>query len=127
MSNTRHLSLAEMKAAKLRALVRATATCKKEMKKMEKGMEGASSLAPMVVGKGVPKRKADGKDECPSRKPSVTLREKKPSPPKPSHEAGKGLMTSKSPVTQGTRRLLTHKGYTIEIVESIIKEIDVNP
>ena len=127
MSNTRHLSLVEMKAAKLRALVRATATCKKEMKKMEKGMEGASLLAPMAIGNGVPKRKADGKDDCPSRKPSVTPGEKKSSPPKPNHGAGKGLMTSTSLVTQGTHRLLTHKGYTIEIVESIIKETDVDP
>ena len=31
-----------------------------------------------------------------------------------------------SPVTQGTRRLLTHKGYTVEMVELIIKETNVD-
>ena len=65
-------------------------------------------LAPKVVRKGAPKRKANEKDDRPSKKVSVTLGEKQPkklSPPKPSHGAGKGL------VTQGTRCLLTHKGY----------------
>ena len=40
---------------------------------------------------------------------------------------GKGLMTSMSPVTQGIRHLLTHKGYVVEMVESIIKETNVDP
>ena len=35
-------------------------------------------------------------------------------------------MTSMGPVTEGNRRLLTHKGYTVEMVESIIKETDVD-
>ena len=51
-----------------------TTTHKKEEK--EKGKEGASLLAPKVIKKGAPKRKADGKDDRPSKKVLVTLREK---------------------------------------------------
>ena len=40
---------------------------------------------------------------------------------------GKGLMTSTGLVTQGTRHLLMHKGYVVEMVESIIKETNVDP
>ena len=40
-------------------------------KKEEK--EGASLSAPKVVGKGVPKRKAEGKDDRPLTKGTVTL------------------------------------------------------
>ena len=36
-------------------------------------------------------------------------------------------MTSTGHITQGTRCLLTHKGYAIEMVESIIKETNVDP
>ena len=85
------------------ALVRESAVvCKKEEEKKEKGKEGASSSTPKVVGKGSFKRKNGGKDDCPSKKASVTLREKqpkKPSPPMPSHGTGKGLMMSLGPVT----------------------------
>uniref|UniRef100_A0A7N2MDM9 Uncharacterized protein n=1 Tax=Quercus lobata TaxID=97700 RepID=A0A7N2MDM9_QUELO len=59
-----------------------------------------SCCPPKVVGKGVPKRKTEGKDDYPSKKPSVTLGEKqskKSSPPKSSHGTGKGLMTSSGP------------------------------
>ena len=69
---------------------------------------------PKVVKKGAPKRKVDGKDDHLFKIVSVTLGEKLPkklSPPKPSHGASKGLMTTPGPVTQGTHRLLTHKGY----------------
>ena len=99
-------------------------------KKVEKGKEGASSSALKVVGKGPPKRKADGKDDRPSKKVSITLGEKhpkKPSHPKPGHGVGKGLMTSSGPVTEGARLLLTHKGYAVEMVESIIKQTDMDP
>ena len=110
--------------------MRATATRKKEEENREKGKEGTSSSAPKAVGKGAPKTKADEKDDRPSKKLSVTPREKqpkRPSPPKSSHGTGKGLMTSTGPVPQGTRCLLTHKGYAVEMVESIIKETDVDP
>ena len=73
MFNARPLSFIEMEAARIRALVKAsTATCKKE----EKGKEGASLSAPKVIEKGAPKRKADGKDDLPFKKASITPREK---------------------------------------------------
>ena len=31
------------------------------------------------------------------------------------------------PITQGTRHILTHKGYAVEMVESIIKETNLDP
>ena len=76
-------------------------------------------------------RKGDRKDDCLSKKVSVTSGEKppkKPSPPKSKHGAGKGLMTMSSPVTQDPkRRLLTYKDYALEMIESIIKDKDVDP
>ena len=129
---TRPLSLVEMDAARQRVLVRASAAGrKKEEERKEKGKERASLLAPKAVGKGAPKRKTDKKDDDhPSKKQLVTPGEKqskKSSPPKLSHGTGKGLMTSSGPITKGTHRLLTHKGYAVEIVESIIKETNVDP
>lgn len=100
------------------------------LKKQEKGKEGVSSSAPKVVEKEAPKRRADGKDYRPSKEVTVTPGEKHPkklSPLKPSHGVGKGLITSLSPVTEGAHRLLMHKGYTVEMVESIIKQTDVEP
>ncbi|XP_075671011.1 uncharacterized protein LOC142640690 [Castanea sativa] len=120
-----------MEAARMRASVRASATArKKEEEKKEKGKEGASSSAPKVIGKGAPRRKTNGKDDRPSKKACVTSGEKqpkKPLPPKLSHGSGKGLMTSSDPITQGTHCLLTHKIYAVEMVESIIKETNVDP
>lgn len=55
---------------------------------------------------------------------------KQPSPSKPSHEVGKGLMIGKEkgPVIPGTvHRLLTHKNHAVEMVDLIIKEIDLDP
>ena len=60
-----------------------------------------SSSAPKAVRKGTHKRKVDGKDDHPPKKPSVTVGEKslkKPTPPKTSHDVGKGLMTSSGPI-----------------------------
>lgn len=75
------------------------------------------------------KWKVDGKDDRPSKKMSITPGEglpKKPSPPK--HRAGKGLITTSGLVIQETDYcLLTHKDYTVEIMESIIKDKDVDP
>ena len=104
-----------------------------QKKKEENKLKGdeASSSAPKAVGKGVHKRKADGKDDCPPKKPSVTIWDKslkKLMPPKTSHDVGKGLMMSSGPVAQGLDcRLLTHRDYTIEMVGSIIKDKDVYP
>ena len=52
--------------------MKAVATRRKEEEKKVKGKEGASLLAPKVVGQGAPKRKADGKDDCLSKKVTVT-------------------------------------------------------
>ena len=96
-----------------------------------KGKEKASSSAPKAVGKKVPKRKADGKDNRPSKKVTITPGDrllKKPSPPKLSHRADKGLMMMLGHVTQGPNYcLFTHKDYAVKMVESIIKDKDVDP
>jgi len=114
-----------MEAARQR--VRVAAARKKE--KERKAKEGASSSAPKAVAKGSAKRKADGKDDRPSKKATVTPRNEhvKRSPPKSSRGVGKGVMTSSGPVIEGPRRLLTHKDYAIEGVESFIKLTDVEP
>ena len=82
-------------------MVRALATVCKQREK-----EGASSLASMGINKGTSKRKNDGKDDRSLKKgpgvPVVDIQPKQPSPPKPSHGAGKGLMMSVGLVTQGT-------------------------
>ena len=87
--------------------------------------------ASKAVTKGVAKRKGDGKDDRPSKKASVALGEKlpmKPSPPQPKYGAGKGLMTTSGPVVQDSNRhLLTHKDYALEMMESIIRDKDVDP
>ena len=101
----------------------------KKREEKAKGKKGASSLAPKAVGKWAPKRKADRKDDCPSKKVSTTSGEglpKKSLPPK--HGVGKGLMMTSGPVTQELDcRLLTHKDYTVEMMGSIIKDKDVDP
>ena len=93
--------------------------------------DGASSSAPKVVGKGVHKRKADGKDDHPSKKPFVTIWDKslkKLMPPMTGHGVGKGLMMSLGLVAYRLDLcLLTHKDYTIEMVGSIIRDKDVDP
>ena len=115
-----------MEATKHRALVRALAAVRKQKEK-----EGASLSTPKDVTKGSSKRKSDGKDDRPFKKGPVIPtgdKPKKSSPLKPSHGVGKGLMTSTSLVTQGSvRRLLTHKEHAIEVIESIIKDTDMDP
>ena len=86
-----------MDAARQRALVRASATTRKQ-----KDKEGASSSAPKSINKGMPKRKSDGKDDRPFKKELGVLvvdkKHKQPSLPKPVHGVGKGLMTETNPV-----------------------------
>lgn len=108
--------------------VRAAAARKKEEKKA-KETEGGTSSAPKTVSK-VSKRKPDGKDDRPSKKATVTpgdVSPKRKSPLKPSHGAGKGVMTSSGPVIEGPRCLLTHKDYAIGEVGSFIKSTDIGP
>ena len=114
-----------MEAAKQR--VRAAAARKKEEEKA-KGNEGVSLSTPHSASKGSVKRKADGKDDPPSKKVAVTPRDmpSKGSSPKSSHDVGKGVMTSSGPIIEGPRCLLTHKDYAVEGVESLIKQTDLD-
>ena len=114
-----------MEAAKQR--VRATAACKKEEEKA-KGKEGVPSSTPHSASKGSVKRKANGKDDPPSKKVAVTPKDvpSKRSSPKSSHGARKGVMTSSGPVIEEPRCLLTHKDYAVEGVESLIKQTDLD-
>ena len=108
-----------MEAARIMVSVRVLAAARKKEEK-EKGKEGTSLSTAKVIRKGAPKRKVNGKNNCPSKKALVTLREKqpkKPLPPKPSHGASKGLMTASGPIAQGTRRLLMHKGWLNQSLE----------
>ncbi|XP_050259054.1 uncharacterized protein LOC126704055 [Quercus robur] len=113
-----------MEAAKQR--VRAAAARKKEEEKA-KGKDGAST--PHSSLKGSIKRKSDGKDDPPSKKVAVTPTDvpSQKSPPKLSHGAGKGVMTSSGPVIEGPRCLLTHKDHAVESLESLIKQTDLDP
>ena len=115
-----------MESAKQR--IRAAAAHQKEERKAKEA-GGEASSTPKAVAK-VAKRKPDGIDSRPSKKTAVspgdeTLKEK--SPPKPSHGAGKGVMTSTGPVSEGPCRLLTHKEYVVGEVESLIKSMDIEP
>lgn len=108
-------------------MVRAAALSKKKKEK-----DGASSSPSKGVTKGVPKRKSDGKDDRLLKKGmSITIgdgKEKKPpSLPKPTHGASKVLMTKTNPVGEGTHHLRMHKGYAVEMVKLIIKEMGVEP
>ena len=76
------------------------------------------------------KRKPDGSDRRSAKKATVTPGKgaaKEKSPPKPSHGAGKGAMTSLGPINEGPCRFLTHKDYAIEEVKSFIKPADIEP
>ena len=116
-----------MEARRQRAFVRALFIAR-----MHKEKEGASTSASKVVSKGMSKRKNERKDNHPFKKGPDTLvgdkQSKQPSPRKPNHGAGKGLMTTTGPVTHGSiLHLLTHKEYAVEMVESIIKETNLDP
>ncbi|KAL0010456.1 hypothetical protein SO802_005564 [Lithocarpus litseifolius] len=117
----------QMEAARER--VRAATAQKKEEEIKIEGKEGVSSSAPKAITKVPTKRKPDRKDNRPLKKVTVTPRDERPkkSPLKSSRGAGKGVMTSSSPVIEGPRRLLTHKVYVVEEVESIIRPTDVEP
>ena len=65
-----------METSRQRVLVRASATIHKKEEKKEKGKEGEFSSALKVVRKGVPKLKAEGKDDCALKKGTVTPSDK---------------------------------------------------
>ena len=108
--------------------IRVAAARKKKEAKLAKGTEEGTSSAPKTVSK-VSKRKPDGKDDRLSKRTVVTLGDaslKRKSPLKPSHGAGKGVMTSYGPVIEGLC-LLTHKDYAVGEVGSFIKSMDIGP
>ena len=91
------------------------AVARKKEERLVKGMEEGNSSVSKSVSK-VSKRKTDGDEDYPSKKATVTLGDASPkgkSSLKPSHGAGKGVMTSFGPVLEGLCCLLTHKGYAI--------------
>ena len=115
-----------MESAKQR--IRAAATHQKVEKKA-KEVEGETSSTPKASTKQA-KRKPDGSDRRPAKKAAVTPGNgtaKEKSPPKPSHGAGKGAMTSLGPVNEGPCRFLTHKDYVVGEVKSFIKPADIEP
>ena len=115
-----------MESAKQR--IRAAAARQKAEKKAKEA-GGETSSTPKASTKQA-KRKPDESDRRPAKKAVVTPGNavaKEKSPPKPSHDAGKGAMTSLGPVNEGPCRLPTHKGYAVEEVKSFIKPADIKP
>ena len=95
----------------------------------DKRRQGETSSTPKASSKQA-KRKPDGSDRRPAKKAVVTPGNgaaKEKSPPKPSHGAGKGAMTSLGLVNEGLCRFLTHKDYAIGEVKSFIKPADIEP
>ena len=115
----------KMDAKRQRVLVRkAIAVCKQ--KKQESG------LAPNVAPKSTLKKKNNAKEDHSSKKrmgqPIWEQQPKASLPPPPfRHEAEKGLMTGKGLVAPSPiQRLVTHKDYAMEMVTSIIMEIELD-
>ena len=105
------------------------APARQKVEKKTKGGKGETSSTPKASSKQA-KRKPDGSDRRPAKKAVVTPGNgaaKEKSPPKPSHGAGKGAMTSLGPVNEGLCRFLTHKDYAIGEVKSFIKPADIEP
>ena len=115
-----------MESAKQR--VRAAVACKKEEKKAKEA-GGETLSTPKTVIKAA-KRKPDESDNRPSKKAAITPGDNAPkekSPLKPSHGAGKGVMTSSGPINEDPCHLLTHNDYAVGEVESLIKPTDIEP
>ena len=106
--------------------IRAAGARKKE-ERLTKGAEEGDSLAPKIVSKAS-KRKNDRDGTRPSKKIVTILGDASPkgkSALRPSHGAGKGVMTSSSPVPEGPSCLLTHKAYAVGEVDSFVKPMDL--
>ena len=106
--------------------IKATAARKKE-ERLAKGTNEGNSSVPKSVSK-VFKRKSDGDDDRSPKQTAITSGDASPkgkSSLKPSHGAGKGVMTSSGPVLEGPCSFLTHKGYAIGEVGSFVKPTDL--
>ena len=109
--------------------IRAGAARKKEEAKLAKGTEEGTSSALKAISK-VSKRKPDGDDDHPSKKTAVNPGDASPkrkSPLKPSHGAGKWVMTSSGLVIEGPCCLLTHEDNAVREVGSFVKPTDIGP
>ena len=108
--------------------IKATTSRKKE-EKLAKGTEKGISSAPKSVSKSS-KRKSNRDDAHLSKKTVVIPGDASPkgkSSLKPSHGAGKGVMTSSGPLLDGPGYLLTHKAYAAGEVGSFVKPTDLKP
>ena len=108
--------------------IRAAVARKKE-ERLAKGTEEGNSSAPKSISKAS-KRKSDGDDARPSKKTVVILGDASPkgkSSLKPSHGAGKGVITSSGPILESPGCLLTHKAYAVGEVGSFVKPTDLEP
>ena len=115
-----------MDAAKQK--IRAAVARKKE-ERLVKETEKGNSLIPKFITK-VLKRKPDGDDDRPSKRATVipsNASSKGKSSLKPSHGAGKGVMTSSGPILEEPCCLLTYKGYAVGEVGSFVKLTDLEP
>ena len=93
----------------------------------------ASPSKAMLPPKIAPKRKGTGKDRRPTKKGtgqpyasnSLDTSQKVPTPPR--HGAGKGLMIAQGPISSNPiQRLVSHKENAEEMVNSIIKDMDMD-
>ena len=94
-----------------------------------KGTEEGNSSVSKSVSK-VSKRKIDEDDDHSSKKAVITPGDtslKGKSSLKPSHGAGKGVMTSSGLIIEGSCCLLTHKGYAVGEVGLFAKPTDLEP
>ena len=94
-----------------------------------KGAEEGDSSAPKTVNKAS-KRKANGDGTHPSKKTVTILGDassKGKSALKPSHDVGKGAMTSSGLVPEDPSCLLTHKAYAVGEVGFFVKPTDLEP
>ena len=102
---------------------------RKKKERLAKGTEEGNSSVPKFVSK-VSKRKPDGDDDRPSKLTAIILGDASSngkSSLKPSHGAGKGVMTSSGPVLEGPCSLLTYKGYAVGELGSFVKPTDLEP
>lgn len=100
------------------------------MARKQKEKCGYSASASKVFIKGASKRKNEGKDDPRHKMGLVTpigdKQSKQLSPP--SHGVGKGLMMGRGPAAQGAiHHFLMQKEYAFEMVDSIIKETNLDP
>ena len=105
------------------------ATAPKKEERLAKGTEEGKSSALKSISKAS-KRKSDGDDACPSKKTVVILGDASPKGKlslKPSHGAGKGVITSSGPILESPGCLLTHKAYAVGEVGSFVKPTDLEP